>query len=103
MWLGLIPIPPDTHTSRGGRWDKSLGILCQKFLMLFLVAPVSPTPCDPQFTKVYNIFVSPLQKHELTLDKAGSILMPDEDHSVSNSKSKAELNLEMLQLNNRIH
>ena len=41
------------------------------------------------FTKVYNIFVSPLQKHELTLDKAGSILMPDEDSSVSNSKSKA--------------
>jgi len=26
----------------GGRWDKSLGVLCQKFVMLFLVTPVSP-------------------------------------------------------------
>ena len=25
----------------GGRWDKSLGVLCQKFVMLFLVTPVS--------------------------------------------------------------
>lgn len=25
----------------GGRWDKSLGVLCQKFIMLFLVTPVS--------------------------------------------------------------
>lgn len=24
-----------------GRWDKSLGVLCQKFVMLFLVTPVS--------------------------------------------------------------
>lgn len=70
--------------------------------MLFLVAPVSPTPCDPQFYRSLQYFVSSLQKHELTLDKAGSILMPDEDPSVSNSKSKAELNLEMLQLNDRI-
>ena len=27
----------------GGRWDKSLGVLCQKFVMLFLVTPVSYT------------------------------------------------------------
>ncbi len=26
----------------GGRWDKSLGVLCQKFIMLFLITPVSP-------------------------------------------------------------
>ena len=25
----------------GSRWDKSLGVLCQKFVMLFLVTPVS--------------------------------------------------------------
>ena len=25
----------------GGRWDKSLGVLCQKFIMLFLITPVS--------------------------------------------------------------
>ncbi len=25
----------------GGRWDKSLGVLCQKFIMVFLVSPVS--------------------------------------------------------------
>ena len=24
----------------GGRWDKSLGVLCQKFIMLFLITPV---------------------------------------------------------------
>lgn len=26
---------------RGGRWDKSLGVLCQKFVMIFLISPVS--------------------------------------------------------------
>lgn len=25
----------------GSRWDKSLGVLCQKFVMLFLITPVS--------------------------------------------------------------
>ena len=42
----------------GGRWDKSLGVLCQKFIMLFLVTPVSAqhtmsvmifTPCHAQY------------------------------------------------------
>ena len=28
-------------SGKGGRWDKSLGVLCQKFVMLFLITPVS--------------------------------------------------------------
>ena len=28
-------------SGNGGRWDKSLGVLCQKFVMLFLITPVS--------------------------------------------------------------
>ena len=31
----------DGGSLSGGRWDKSLGVLCQKFIMLFLVTPVS--------------------------------------------------------------
>ena len=31
--------------TNGGRWDKSLGVLCQKFVMLFLVTPVSTCTC----------------------------------------------------------
>lgn len=39
-------IPPSVcgacgGNGNGGRWDKSLGVLCQKFVMLFLVTPVS--------------------------------------------------------------
>ena len=42
-------MPPSTicgacgGNGNGGRWDKSLGVLCQKFVMLFLVTPVSYT------------------------------------------------------------
>lgn len=32
--------PDDGSLVGGGRWDKSLGVLCQKFIMLFLVTPV---------------------------------------------------------------
>lgn len=39
----------------GGRWDKSLGVLCQKFVMLFLVTPVS------YFTKSVCVKVYSLQ------------------------------------------
>lgn len=37
--------------SAGGRWDKSLGVLCQKFIMLFLVTPVSRGTFKPSQMK----------------------------------------------------
>ncbi len=32
---------PGDESTPGSRWDKSLGVLCQKFVMLFLITPVS--------------------------------------------------------------
>ena len=46
-----------THTDgRGGpgRWDKSLGVLCQKFVMLFLVSPVSHVLCATHMNLRYK-------------------------------------------------
>lgn len=45
----------DTTGKRSVRLDKSLGVLCQKFVMLFLVSP----------------------NNEITLDAAGTLLVPD--------------------------
>ena len=38
-------LPGAVGPTGGGRWDKSLGVLCQKFIMLFLVTPVSKKNC----------------------------------------------------------
>lgn len=38
------PGAEESSSAGGGRWDKSLGVLCQKFIMLFLVTPVSKEP-----------------------------------------------------------
>lgn len=67
--------------SCNGRWDKSLGVLCQKFVMLFLVTPVGLTNSHTQ-THVRQYLLSFLslyifQEHEVTLDYAGNVLMPD--------------------------
>lgn len=40
----------------GGRWDKSLGVLCQKFIMLFLITPVS-TGWQPRGGCLHVIFI----------------------------------------------
>eukprot|EP00731_Ephydatia_muelleri_P029735 Em0021g258a len=45
----------DTTGKRSVRLDKSLGVLCQKFVMLFLISP----------------------NNEITLDAAGTLLVPD--------------------------
>ena len=89
---------------RGGRWDKSLGVLCQKFVMLFLIAPVSlTTRATRTHTHWDNHYVDTLpfifQNQEVTLECAGSVLMPEgsEDPAnpfaplqPTNSKSKKE-------------
>ena len=40
-WYLLSGSHSSDGQTKGGRWDKSLGVLCQKFIMLFLIAPVS--------------------------------------------------------------
>ncbi len=35
------------------RWDKSLGVLCQKFVMLFLITPVGPSTTERYVYSVY--------------------------------------------------
>ena len=66
--------------ARSVRYDKSLGILCQKLVMLFLISAVSCTKtlCDFQYNSViFDVTLYFFQCTEITLEDAGKILVPD--------------------------
>ena len=62
--------------TRSVRYDKSLGVLCQKFVMLFLVSPVRLFYFKMQQFRDPSSYCSP-KMNEVTLEEAGKYLVPD--------------------------